>query len=431
MQGYCPDITLVGATSVSESIEAMDCHINNAVEVGYDRLFGAGGAFVYALTGLLVIYVALIGYGFMTGRTRLTMTMMSPRIVTMVLVMTFVSVWPAYHAIFYGLFMGGPDEIAAALLGQRGSAVMDFAQQLDGLFVKFADIAKVLDPTTAQQAVQHAAQTTATTTQSGVTVVTTAAAPAARPMSVSLFWMSGLCLLVSTLGVLILTRLVLYLLLILGPIFILFALFPQTRGLFNGWLRTSLTFAMAPLFTVLGGTAAMLLFVPLIDSIGANPQAAAAQVQPMIILFMGSLIYAAFLFVLMWVSANLVKDWQATWREKPASERTPMTATLNAAAQTATLNAVMAQSTAADRFERTGSLVAAVSRDATGAAGAAGAPAARAEVLGLYDPQARGQSGDRFSRVQGLGQRFRPGVKPTMTAALAPSTAPRPQDKPA
>ena len=423
MQGYCPDISLVGSVSVSDSIEAMDCHINMAVSTGYDRLFGQGGAFGYALQGMLVIYIALIGIGFMTGRTRLTMAMMSPRIMTMVLVLTFVSVWPAYHAVFYGLFMGGPDEVAAALLGQRGSAVMDFAQQLDGLFVKFADIARVLDPATAQAAATH------TTVQSGITVVNTAA-QAPRPMSVTLFWLSGLCLLVSTLGVLILTRLVLYLLLILGPVFILFALFPQTRGLFNGWLRTSLIFAMAPLFTVLGGTAAMLLFVPLIDSIGANPQAAATEVQPMVILFMGSLIYAAFLCVLMWVSASLVKDWQATWREKPASELGLMTATLNAAAQTATLNAVMAPSTVADRYERTGPLVAAVSRDAAGASGQPGA-AARAEVLGLYDPQARGQGGDRFSRVQGLGQRFRPGVKPAIAPALAPSTATRPQDTPA
>jgi type IV secretion system protein VirB6 len=416
MPSYCPDITLVGETSVSQSIQAMDCHINAAVETGYDRLFGPGGAFVYALTGMLIIYVALIGYGFLTGRTRLTMAMMSPRIVTMVLVLTFVSVWPAYHAIFYGLLMGGPDEVAAALLGERGSAVMHFAQDLDGLFVKFADIARVLDPATAQAAAQH------TTVQSGITVVNTAAL-GPRPMAVTLFWLSGLCLLVSTLGVLILTRLVLYLLLILGPVFILLALFPQTRGLFNGWIRTALIFALAPMFTVLGGTAAMLLFVPLIDSIGANPQAAAAQVQPMVILFMGSLIYSAFLFVLIWVAANLVKDWQATWREKPAPERVSANAVVNAAATTAALTTVVARSAVADRFERTEPLVTAVSREG-GASGAAPGGATRTEVLGLYDPQSRSTSGDRFSRVQGLGQRFRPGAKPN----LVPTT-PRPQDK--
>ena len=423
MQGYCPDITLVGQTSVSESIQAMDCHIDAAVAIGYDRLFGAGGAFAVVLTVMLTIYVALIGYGFLTGRTRLTMAMMSPRIMVMVLVLTFVSVWPAYHAVFYGLLMGGPDEVGAALLGQRGSSVMNFAQELDGLFVKFADIARVLDPATAQAAAQHS------TVQSGITVVNTATL-GPRPMAVTLFWLSGLCLLVSTLGVLILTRLVLYLLLILGPVFILFALFPQTRGLFNGWIRTALIFAMAPLFTVLGGTAAMMLFVPLIDSIGANPQAAAAQVQPMVILFMGALIYCAFLFVLMWVAASLVKDWQATWREKPAGDRVSPGAVVNAVATTAALNTAIGQSTVADRYERTEPLVTAVSRDA-GGAGSSNTNT-RTEVLGLYDPQTRGAAGgaDRFSRVQGLGQRFRPGATRPAAAAAVPQT-PRPQDTPA
>lgn len=420
MQGYCPDLSLVGEISVADSIGAMDCHINTAVETGYDRLFGAGGAFAAVLTILLTVYVALIGYGFLTGRTRLTMTMMSPRIMVMVLVLTFVSVWPAYHAIFYGLLMGGPDEVGAALLGQRGSSVMNFAQELDGLFVKFADIARVLDPATAQAAAQH------TTVQSGITVVNTAAL-GPRPMAVTLFWLSGLCLLVSTLGVLILTRLVLYLLLILGPVFILFALFPQTRGLFNGWIRTALIFAMAPLFTVLGGTAAMMLFVPLIDSISANPQAAAAQVQPMVILFIGALIYCAFLFVLMWVAASLVKDWQATWREKPAADRVSAGAVVNAVTTTAALNSAVARSTVADRYERTEPLVTAVSREA-GGAGSAGA-GTRTEVLGLYDPQTRGAAAgaDRFSRVQGLGQRFRPGANRPAAASPVPST-PRPQD---
>ncbi|MEI9902972.1 MAG: hypothetical protein WDN06_02560 [Asticcacaulis sp.] len=93
--------------------------------------------------------------------------------------------------------MGGPDEVAAALLGQHGSAVMNFAQGLDGLFVKFADIARALDSGN-------------TTQNAGIGVINS------HSMPVTLFWLSGLFLLVSTLGVLILTRLTLYLLLILG-----------------------------------------------------------------------------------------------------------------------------------------------------------------------------------------------------------------------
>ncbi len=388
---YCPAISLVGETSVSGSLSAMDCHINAAVETGYDRLFGPGGAFGYALTTMLVIYVALIAYGFLTGRTRLTVVMMSPRIMTMILVLTFVSFWPAYHAVFYGLMMGGPDEVAAALLGQKGSAVMNFAQGLDGLFVRFADIAHVLD------------------TGSNSTVATTSAPqPMVLPhsMPITLFWLSGLFLLVSTLGVLILTRLVLYLLLILGPVFIVFALFPQTRGLFNGWLRTSLVFALAPLFTVLGGTAALMLFVPLIDAIGDDPIAAVTAVQPMVILFMGSLIYCAFLFVLMWVSASLVRDWQASLREKPASDTpSPSQSMLNAQAAPLAAQQTFIPGVTSDVYARTGSLVTAISRISEGSGSSSSG--SRSETLGLYDPQARNASDDRFSRVQGLGQRFR------------------------
>ncbi len=417
IQSYCPDITLVGETSVSGSLQAMDCHINAAVETGYDRLFGAGGAFGYALTAMLILYVGVLAIGFMTGRTRLTLAMMSPRVMTMVLVLTFITFWPAYHAIFYGLLMGGPDEIAAALLNQKGSAVMNFAQSLDVLFVKFADIARALD---AGNNAQNA----------GIGVISS------HSMPVTLFWLSGLFLLVSTLGVLILTRLTLYLLLILGPVFILFGLFPQTRGLFNGWLRTSLVFALAPLLTVLGGTAALMLFVPLIEAIGDNPQGAVDAVQPMVILFMGSLIYCGFLFTLMWVAANLVKDWQAAYvkdsgREKPATVGGGAAPTITPiypmpaqpAVPMITLNGGRGTS---DAYERTAPLIAAVTRDSSGGSGGGGS---RAEGLGLYDPQARQTSGDRFSRVQGLGQRFRPSPPPQGTAlppAPPPPTVPSP-----
>ena len=69
------------------------------------------------------------------------------------------------------------------------------------------------------------------------------------------------------------------------------------------------------MLTVLGGTAALMLFVPLIEFIAQDPQGAVRAVQPMVILFMGSLNYAAFLATLMWVAASLVRDWQAALRE--------------------------------------------------------------------------------------------------------------------
>ena len=364
----CPPISIAGETSVSGSLQAMDCQIEQSVEVGYNRLFGAGGAFAETLTVLLTIYVALLAYGFLTGRTRLTVAMMSPRLVTMALVITFVTVWPAYHTIFYGLFMNGPDQVASALLGQRGSAVMNFAQVLDGLFVRFADIAKSLEdpPST------------------GVSAVTSMSLP------VVLFWLSGLILLVTTLGLLILTRLVLFLLLILGPLFIVLGLFNQTRGLLNGWLRMSVVFALAPMLTVLGGTAALTLFVPLLNYIGLDPESAVKAVQPIVVLFVGSLVYAAFLATLMWVAASLVKDWQAALRDKSDRRHAGDTPVMVVAS---THSAVMAQRTDS-RDDRNRDLQKAI----TSRQIITGTPTV--VVLG-------GGQSDRFARAQGLGQTFR------------------------
>ncbi|MGA7712418.1 MAG: type IV secretion system protein [Rhizomicrobium sp.] len=364
----CPAISIAGETSVSGSLQAMDCQIEQSVEVGYNRLFGAGGVFAETLTVLLTIYVALLAYGFLTGRTRLTVAMMSPRLVTMALVITFVTVWPAYHTIFYGLFMYGPDRVASALLGQSGSAVMNFAQILDGLFVRFADIARSLEesPTT------------------GVS----ATAPMAMP--VVLFWLSGLILLVTTLGLLILTRLVLFLLLVLGPLFIVLGLFNQTRGLFNAWLRTAVLFALAPMLTVLGGTAALTLFVPLLNYIALDPQSAVTAVQPIVVLFMGSLVYAAFLATLMWVAASLVKDWQAALRDKSDWGHTVGTA--------ATVVASMQSAGAPQRTDSSDDR----NRDLQEAIISRQIITGTAPIV----VQGTGQS-DRFMHAQGLGQTFR------------------------
>lgn len=379
MSGICPALTLVGDTSVSGSLRALDCQIEQAVETGYNRLFGAGGAFADTLTVALTIYVALLAYGFLTGRTRLTVAMMSPRLMTMVLVLTFVTVWPAYHTIFYGLFMGGPDQVASALLGQKGSAVMNFAQNLDALFVHFADIAKAFE----------------TNPGDAASVLSSHSVP------VLLFWMSGMILLMSTLGVLILTRLVLYLLLILGPVFIVLALFGQTRGLFNGWLRTSFIFALAPLLTVLGGTGALMMFVPLLNYIGDDPQRAAGDVQPMIVLFMGTLIYSAFLFTLMSVANSLVKDWQAALRDKSSSGSPhPQPANFPVPAATAALLSTGNTAVRSGQNDgRTQALTQAVSNNTSNLI--------TAQIAAATTATGRGGSDAGASRVQGLGQRFR------------------------
>ena len=52
----------------------------------------------------------------------------------------------------------------------------------------------------------------------------------------------------------------------LGPIFVVLALFPGTRGLFVGWLKGVVLMALAPLFAVLGGSLMLELAVPVLSA---------------------------------------------------------------------------------------------------------------------------------------------------------------------
>ena len=68
---------------------------------------------------------------------------------------------------------------------------------------------------------------------------------------------AALILLLGTVGVLVVCRLALAALLIIGPVFIVLALFEGTRGLFEGWLKSVAMFALVPLLTVVMGSGAL------------------------------------------------------------------------------------------------------------------------------------------------------------------------------
>ena len=69
-------------------------------------------------------------------------------------------------------------------------------------------------------------------------------------------------LLLSSLGVLLASKIVLAILLATGPIFIAMLLFESTQGVFQGWLRASLGFAFAPLAVTLTLGLALTLLDP-------------------------------------------------------------------------------------------------------------------------------------------------------------------------
>ncbi|WP_298332582.1 type IV secretion system protein, partial [Asticcacaulis sp.] len=349
--------------------------------------------------------IAFLAFGLITGRTRLTLTTMTPKVLAIGLVLTFVTAWPAYQTVVYNLLTRGPDEIAAALTGSNEGASAAFAKRLDVLFVHFADAATAFEQTS--QAAPAA--TAAPSVQNPQPI-----APPIRNGKSSasdMLWSSGLILLLSTVGVLVLSRLILTLLLALGPLFVVFALFTQTRGLFEGWLRTSIGFAFIPMLVTLGGSAALALLTPAILAISGDPMQTVRDIQPIVILFMGSVIYAAFLIMLMVVAFNIVKNWN------PLRGQGDSAADVQAAAVTSA--AVIAAAGGS-------TLITQNSQTAAGGRSSSRDTRVQTVTTTLSSTPQAGQLSGGVTRRQGLGQRFRAAPGSAAPASSSAKTAPTP-----
>ena len=264
-------------TGVAAALAAVDCIASQVSEQAFGRLFGTDGQLAFALTLMLVLYVAFFGISLMLGRSNLSVRALVPRLMTLGLVLTFATSFAAFSSIFYNIFIGGPDQIARILTGTDGSATATFAQKLDIVFL----------------AVQEA---------SGEATDISAFSPQ------GMMWMGAMLLLLGTVGLLVTARIGLALLLAVGPIFVVLALFNGTRGLFTGWLKGVTMLAIAPLFAVLGGSIMLELAVPILAALVAVP--GVVDQQAAMAFFMVGAVHVALMLMALVVSIVMVSRWQ-------------------------------------------------------------------------------------------------------------------------
>ena len=164
---------------------------------------------------------------------------------TLGLVLTFATSWVAYQSVVWNLAIGAPDQIASVLTGAKGSATQIFADRIDMIFAAIAEVA----------------QPGATNGESSGQGAGSSFTPG------NLMWLGALLLLLGTVGVLVTARIALAVLLAVGPVFVVFALFGGTRGLTAGWLRGVVLTAVTPLFVVTGGGIVMGLLIPIVAAL--------------------------------------------------------------------------------------------------------------------------------------------------------------------
>ena len=373
MSAVCDQALEQIGTGVGAALTAVDCASTQMTAAAFGSLFAPGGALELALTILLTLYVAFFGVSLMLGRSNLSLRALVPRMVTIGVILAFATSWIAFRSVVWNLFVATPDYLATLLTRSDGSATLAFAGKLDVVF----------------QAVQQAS--------AGQENFEAFSPP-------GLMWLGAILLLLGTVGILVTARIALALLVALGPIFVVLALFNGTRGLFTGWLKGLVMLALTPLFAVLGGSLMLELAVPIIASLmefpgQVNPQAAMA-------FFLLGAVHVALMVMAVKVAATMVAGWQVFGIAAAEPERhaaRALQAGDAAAARVVAPRQPGQAATTARRVDVTSAASAASGNDGGGSrlretrvAGNAGAGAGTVH------------SGAAASRTRGIGNRFRP-----------------------
>jgi type IV secretion system protein VirB6 len=312
----CAALIAQAGSGVAPTLQAVDCMTASAGPGSFGHLLGAQGALAPVLTAALTIYVAAYGLALITGRVRLGLGGLSARMLAIGAVLAFATSWLFYGALVYSLATRAPDQVAGAILGTHGSATTTFARRIDTVFAAVGDAthqAAEEDATRNAEAAALQAQTPgAAPVAAAQTRVANSQTAGFSPASVA--QAGAIVLLLSTVGVLVTARIVLAALLLIGPLFVVMALFGPARGLFGGWCRTLLLAAFAPLLVVLGGAFTLELAVPTVARLlapdGIDQEAASG-------FFLIATVHAALMAMALRAAASMVTGWRPWGRGAP------------------------------------------------------------------------------------------------------------------
>ena len=255
----CPG-PVEGFGVVRNALGAVDCHVQLYSEAGYRALTGPQSFFPAALTGLLTIYVAVLGYRLMfgIGQSRLSD---APVIALKIgVILSLALNWTTFQTLVFDLSLKAPLEVArlvAAPAVHSGAALV--ADPVAGLQVAYdqlgldaTGLAKLAGPD--PQAVKGG--------------------PAAAAEGL---WKAQGALFMSTAGLLAIATIAVGVLAAVGPLFIALFLFESTRGVFAGWVRATLAAALAPMVCWISTTVLLVVLEPSLVSLARSREAGVAD----------------------------------------------------------------------------------------------------------------------------------------------------------
>lgn len=271
MNGSCASVVDDGV--IRGVLATIDCQTRAYAQGGYLALTTGSGVFQTALTVLLTVYVALIGWRmlFAQGDTRLSD---APGIALRIgVILSLVTSWSTFQTLVFDLADRAPLEIAAIASSPwtaetRSSLAADPVTGLETVYNELTQVSAVFGQ------------------QAGVDAKAYASPQAAAAEAVSLA--SG-ALFFSSVGVISAATLAIGILTAVGPIFIAMALMVATRGIFIGWVRAMLAAALTPLVGWLLLVLMLTVIEPWIAELGA--QRLAMRLDPQTAISTAALIF--------------------------------------------------------------------------------------------------------------------------------------------
>lgn len=208
------------ADVLSTALNSIDAMGSNFSQQAYSTL---GQELVPVMGAATTLYVAVYGVQLLIGATTLSGREIIIRVSKMMFIIGLVQSWGTFNTLFYSWLSGAPDHIGKALLTAGGSGVSDVTSGLSTVF----------------EVARRAAASLAR--QSGYFAI--------MPSLIGWFILACTGLFVGiALALLILAKVMLWVLVGTGPMFIGCWLFDRTKGLGDSWAQQVLLYALVPIF---------------------------------------------------------------------------------------------------------------------------------------------------------------------------------------
>lgn len=343
------------AGSAETMIHTVDCYIQSNVQTGYANLLGPGSVFSYALTIALTVYVAFVGYRLIFGRSTLSISEMMPRMVMIGAVLALTSNWATYQVLVYDVLTDGPQEIVRSINPAAGKAG-GVTERVDVLSGKMVDIADAWSEFDARPDQAIAADLPL---ESGIIPVSasgiTAFVAPKDSLGPNMLLLSALMLVLASAGVLVVAKIILGLLLLIGPIFAVLALFASTRGLTLGWGRAAVLMALVPVMAIMTSAGAVALLEPLLIDMFLSASQGIFSLRAALTIMVVVLVMVAVSVQLFRVGRTIVSGWTLSFGKSSSTVSPPLSGDITT---------VSAQPANAVYNERMQSLVGAIERSA-------------------------------------------------------------------